>query len=116
MSVKTSNIYGRIIISDKAIERFTYHIANDCYGIVEFVPRNLWDAICTFIKFRSGVKGIKASSKDDRINIEVSVVVKYGVSIKAVAEALKESIKYKVEHFTGMIVDNINVNIMGIRQ
>jgi uncharacterized alkaline shock family protein YloU len=46
----------------------------------------------------------------------VSVIVKYGVSIKAVVEALKESIKYKVERFTGMIVDVINVTVMGVKQ
>ena len=33
MSVKTNNIYGKIIISDKTIEKFVSHIATDCYGI-----------------------------------------------------------------------------------
>ena len=46
----------------------------------------------------------------------MSIIVKYGVSIKAVVEALKESIKYKVERFTGMIVDTINVNVMGVKR
>ena len=39
----------------------------------------------------------------------------YGVSINAVAESLKESVKYKVEKFTGMIVDTVNVNIIGVK-
>ena len=43
------------------------------------------------------------------------VVVKYGVSINAVAESLKEGIKYKVEYFTGMIVDTVNVNVIGVK-
>ena len=34
MSVKTNNIYGKILISDKTIARFTKHVAMDCYGIV----------------------------------------------------------------------------------
>ena len=50
----------------------------------------------------------------NRIYIDLAVVVKYGVSIKAVVEALKESVKYKVERFTGMIVDTINVNVTGV--
>ena len=41
--------------------------------------------------------------------------LKYGISIKAVVEALKESIKYKVERFTGMLVDVIDVNVMGVK-
>ncbi len=114
MSVKTNNIYGKIIISNRTIERFVSHVALDCYGIVQFVPSNLWDSIISFFKFGSEVKGVKVRTYGDRISIDLSVIVKYGVSIKAVVEALKESIKYKVEKFTGMIVDTINVNVMGV--
>ena len=42
-------------------------------------------------------------------------MMKYGVSINAVAESLKEAIKYKVEKFTGMIVDTVNVNVIGVK-
>ena len=51
----------------------------------------------------------------DRIFIDVYVVIKFGVSINAVAESLKESVKYRVEKFTGMIVDTVNVNIVGVK-
>lgn len=51
----------------------------------------------------------------DRIFIDVNVIIKYGVSINAVAESLKEGVKYKVEKFTGMIVDTVNVNIIGVK-
>lgn len=116
MSVKTNNIYGKIIISDKTVEKFVYRVALDCYGIVEFIPVNLLDSIISFFRFGSEVKGVKVRTSGDRITINVSVIVKYGVSIKAVVEALKESIKYKVERFTGMIVDTINVNVMGVKR
>ncbi len=116
MSVKTNNIYGKIVISDKTIERFVSHVSMDCYGIVEFASRNFFDAIISFLKFGSEVKGVKVHSAGDRIFIDVSVIVKYGVSIKAVVEALKESIKYRVEKFTGMLVDTINVRVMGVKE
>ena len=116
MSVKTNNIYGKIVISDKTVEKFVFRVAMDCYGIVEFIPVNLLDSIISFFKFRSEVKGVKVRTSGDRITINLSVIVKYGVSIKAVVEALKESIKYKVERFTGMIVDSINVNVMGVKK
>ncbi len=116
MSVKTNNIYGKIMISDKTIERFVSHVAMDCYGIVEFSPKNLIDSVVSFLRFGSKVKGVKVHSFGDRISIDMSVIVKYGVSIKAVVEALKESVKYKVERFTGMLVDTINVSVMGVKR
>jgi uncharacterized alkaline shock family protein YloU len=116
MSVKTNNIYGKIVISDRTIEKFIYNVAMDCYGIVAFTPKSAIDSVISFLKIGSDVKGVKVHSNGDRIFIDVAVIVKYGVSIKAVVEALKESVKYKVERFTGMIVDTINVKVMGVKK
>ena len=55
------------------------------------------------------------TTSGNRIYVDVYVIMKYGVSINAVAESLKEAIKYKVEVFTGMIVDTVNVNVLGIK-
>ena len=115
MSVKTNNIYGRISISNKTVSRYVSHVAMDCYGIVEFMPKSFIDSVISFFMYGQEVKGIRVRSVGDRIFIDLSVVVKYGVSIKAVVEALKESVKYKVERFTGMIVDTINVKVMGVK-
>ena len=116
MSVKTNNIYGKILISDNTIERFVSRVADDCYGIVAFVPSSLWDRIVGFFRFRTYVTGVKVHTEGDRIFIDVAVTVKYGVSIKAVVDALKTSIKYRVEKFTGMIVDTMNVKVMGVER
>ena len=114
MSVKTNNIYGKIIISNKTIEKFVSNMATDCYGIVAYSHGNAFSSLVSFIKNGSGFKGVKVRSVEDRIFIEIAVIVKYGVSIKAVVESLKESVKYKVERFTGMIVDTIDVFVTGV--
>lgn len=115
MAVNTNNIYGKISINNDAIANFVYHSAMECYGIVDFVPYGIFDQLLALIRRKKTVKGIKIQTNGDRIYIDVYVVVKYGVSIKAVAEALKESVKYKVERFTGMLVDAVNVNILGVK-
>ena len=115
MSVKTSNAYGNISISDEAIAKVTAHAALDCYGIVELVSRRFTDSLFEFIGKNKGAKGVKVTTNGDRIFIDVYVIIKFGVSISAVADSLKETIKYNVEKFTGMIVDTINVNITGVK-
>ena len=52
---------------------------------------------------------------DNRIRIDFHVIVSYGVNISAVSENLMESVKYKVEAFTGMEVDKINIFVEGVR-
>jgi len=115
MSVSTNNAYGKISISDLAIAKVASHTAMESYGIVEMVSRRFTDSLSTLFKKESGGKGIKVTTAGNRIYVDVYVVMKYGVSINAVAESLKEAIKYKVEGFTGMIVDTVNVNVIGVK-
>ena len=115
MSVNTSNAYGKISISDLAIAKVASHTAMESYGIVEMVSRRFTDRLATLLNKEVGGRGIKVTTSGNRIYIEAYVVIKYGVSINAVAESLKEAIKYKVEGFTGMIVDTVNVNVIGVK-
>ena len=111
MSVNTNNAYGKISISDLAIAKVASHTAMESYGIVEMVSRRFTDSL----KKDSAGRGIKVTTSGNRIYVDVYVIMKYGVSINAVAESLKEAIKYKVEVFTGMIVDTVNVNVLGVK-
>jgi len=115
MSVNTSNVYGKISISDSAIAKVAKNAALECYGIVDTVSRKLTDSLSELLKRQPDGRGIKVVTEGDRIFINVNVIIKYGVSINAVAESLKEGVKYKVEKFTGMIVDTVNVNIIGVK-
>ncbi len=115
MPVTTSNTYGKISISDEAIAKVAAHAALECYGIVEMVPRTFMDSFSQLLKKETGGKGVKVVTSGDRIYIDIFVIIKFGVSISAVAESLNKAVKYKVEQFTGMIVDTVNVNIHGVK-
>lgn len=115
MPVTTSNTYGKISISDEVIAKVAAHAALECYGIVEMVPRTFMDSFSQLLKKETGGKGVKVVTSGDRIYIDIFVIIKFGVSISAVAESLKKAVKYKVEQFTGMIVDTVNVNILGVK-
>jgi len=83
--------------------------------VVDLVSKNIKDNIKDFIKKQPYSKGVKVSIVDNRIVIDLYCIFKYGVSISAVAESLKKSVKYSVENFTGMIVENINVHVLGVQ-
>lgn len=115
MSVSTTNIYGQIYISDEAIAKVAAHAALDCYGIVELVPKSVKSSFNGLFKKGQSVNGTTVVTSGDKIFIDISVVIKFGVSLSAVAETLKLSVKYNVEKFTGMVVDTVNVNIVGVK-
>ena len=50
-----------------------------------------------------------------QLTIDFHVIVAYGVSIQTVSENLIETVKYKVESFTGMTINKINIYVEGVR-
>ena len=115
MSVITNNAYGKISTSSLAIAKVASHTAMDSYGIVGVASRNTSRNLALFWKKNRDARGVKVTISGNRIYLDVYVYMKYGVSINAVAESLKEAIKYKVEAFTGMLVDVVNVDVVGIK-
>ncbi|NLC16412.1 MAG: Asp23/Gls24 family envelope stress response protein [Clostridiales bacterium] len=115
MSVHTTNAYGKISVTEEAIAQVAGYTALDCYGIVDLVSKRLSDYIAELFKRQSVSKGVKVITNGDRIFIDLFVILKYGVSIEAVAESIKKSVKYNVEKFTGMVVDSLNVNVVGVK-
>ena len=50
MAVKTVNSYGKISISDDAIEMIAGSTALECYGVVDLVPKRLSDSFAAVFK------------------------------------------------------------------
>lgn len=115
MSVNTANAYGRITVTDDAIAQVAGYTALECYGIVDLVSRKLSDSLADLFRKQRVSRGVKVVTSGDRIFIDLYVIIKYGVSIEAVAESLKKSVKYDVEKFTSMVVDTVNVNVVGVK-
>ena len=113
MAVNTNNAYGKISTSALAISKVASRTAMESYGIVEMAGKRAGGV--DIFKRNKGGKGIRVTFSANRIIVDAYVVIKYGVSITAIAESLKEAIKYKVEAFTGMIVSTVNVNVIGVK-
>lgn len=114
MSVKTSNAFGNITINDESIAVVAGYTALDCYGVIDIVSRAN-DSFGELFKKQSLARGVKIVSSNNHITVFLNVILKYGVSISAVADSLKNTVKYGVEKFTGMIVDSVNVKVVGVR-
>ena len=86
-------------------------------GIITIDPEvSMKDGLVKLLKKESLTKGIQVGISDEnKITLNFHVVVAYGVSISAVTDNLISNVKYKVEEFTGMSVDKINIYIEGVR-
>lgn len=115
MSVRTVNAYGDISITDETVAQIAGKITEECYGVVETVSRRFTDSIADLFHKDSKSRGVKISTVNDRIYIDLFVVLKFGTNIQAVADSIRSTVKYGVENFTGMVVSKVNINVIGMK-
>lgn len=115
MKCRISNQIGEIVIDTEVIARFAGTIAIECFGIVGMAAISMKDGLVRLLKRNSLTHGINVSVEDNRLTIDFHVIVVYGVSISAVSDNLIETVKYKVEQFTGIEVEKINIFVEGVR-
>ncbi len=115
MKARVSTEYGEIVINSDVIATYAGSVAVECFGIVGMATVNMKDGIVKLLKRDNIKQGITVAIDDNKISIDFHVIVAYGVSISAVSVNLIDSIKYKVEEFTGMEVDNVRILVEGVR-
>jgi uncharacterized alkaline shock family protein YloU len=99
---------GSISIDNEVIAQYAGSVATECFGIVGMAGINMKDGVFSLLKKESMTRGINVSLTDNnKLVIDFHVIVSYGVNIPAVADNLIDSVRYKVEEFTGLEIEKI---------
>lgn len=107
---------GIITIDPEVIAKYAGTVAVECFGIVGMAAVNMKDGLVHLLKKESLTRGIKVRIfEDNHVSLSFHIIVAYGVSISAVTDNLISNVKYRVEEFSGMPVDKINIYIEGVR-
>lgn len=107
---------GNIIIDKEVIAQYAGSVAVECFGIVGMASVNVKDGFVKLLKRESITTGIQVEmNPNNKLTLNFHVIVAYGVSILAVTDNLMSNVKYKVEEFTGLEIENINIFVEGVR-
>jgi len=96
MATRTSNLYGKIVVSNRAIRSVADLAICECYGVAS--------GRVTYI----GVD-------ENKIDMVIRMHLRFGVTPNAIAESVRKSVKYNVERFTGMTVSVVNILVIGVK-
>lgn len=115
MSIRAVNEYGSIIIDDQVIATIAGISAMECYGIVGMASKSATEGFFELLRREQLTKGIKVSTIDEKIIIDLYAVFQYGVKISVVAENVISKVKYSVESLLGVHVEKVNIFVQGVR-
>lgn len=115
MKGKMSTDMGNIVIDRDVLAKYAGTATMECIGIVGMAALNVKDGVARLLKKENAGRGVNVFVVNNKLKIELHVVVAYGVSIRAVAQNVLENVRYKIEQFTGLGIESISVIVEGVR-
>ena len=116
MKGSMSTDLGIITINPEVIAKYAGSLAVECFGFFGMAEVNMKDGLVRLLKKESLTHGIQVEISDENsLTLDFHVIVAYGVNILSVSDNLMNNVKYKVEEFTGMTVEKINIIVEGVR-
>ena len=115
MEYKISNDLGLITISEDVMLKVAGYAALECYGIVAMSSKRAKDGFVEWLGKENLTKGVQVNITEAGIDIDLFIIVEYGISIVEVCNIIKSQVCYKIENMTGAKVRRVNISVEGIR-
>lgn len=115
MNATMNTNLGNVVIENEVIAKYAGSAAVECFGVVGMAAVNVKDGFAKLLRRESLSRGVSISVTDNKITIDFHIIVSYGVSISAVADNLVSNVRYKIEEFSGLLVEKINIYVEGVR-
>lgn len=105
--------YGNVNISDDVIGIISSIAAAEITGI-SGLSGKITEDLVEMLGKKNFSKGVKVEIKEDKVEIDLNLIVDYGVKIPDVSWKVQENVKTAVESMTGLKVLAVNVHVNGI--
>ncbi len=116
MECKIKNDLGTIYITEEVLLRMAGYAALECYGIVAMSSKRAKDGIVEWLGRENLTRGVVIRLLEDgRLDVDLFIVVEYGIAISAVCDSIVETVRYKLENMAGATVRRVNISVEGIR-
>ncbi len=113
--IKYTNDMGNVIISKDVFTTLVGDAATSCFGVKGMAMRSVSDGLVHLLKKESMGKGVYVNLDDnDRIEIELHIIIDQGVNIPALCHSIISQVSYKVTQVTGVQVDRVDVFVDSI--
>ena len=116
MSISKSTQFGNINISIDAIASLAGGVVTECYGVVGMASQKLVkDGIAELLKRENYAKGVVVRQKENALELDLYIVVSYGVKISEVVNEVQKKAKYMLEKSLELDFRTINVYLQVVK-
>lgn len=105
---------GNVQIADEVVAVIAGLAATEVEGVSKMYG-NITNEIVSKLGMKKLSKGVKILINQDIVDVDLKLVLDYGVNIAKVSEEVQDRVKSAIETMTGLKVEEINIRIAGIQ-
>lgn len=105
---------GKIRIAPEVVGIIAGLAAAEVDGVTGMSTGVVGDLVERFGRRKNPSRGVQVEVGEKEAAVDVSVMVEYGRSIRAVAEDIQQSVKRAIESMTGLTVVEVNVHVVDV--
>ena len=116
MNIEKTTNYGNISVSETAVANLVGGVITECYGVVGMASKQvLRDGWAELLKKENYARGVRVKRTDDGLQIDLYIIVSFGVRISEVVQEAQKKVKYVLERSLSQDVACVNVFVQGVR-
>lgn len=116
MPIESNTKLGSINISTEAIATLAGGVVAECYGVVGMASQKvLKDGLAELLRKENYSKGVVVSKRDGDFELDLYVIISFGVKISEVVSEMQKKVKYELERALDQEFKAINVYVQGVR-
>lgn len=111
---ETENKIGKVSIADDVVASIAGIAAIEVKGVSKLTG-NISKELVAKLGKKNLAKGVKVDIIEGTVDVDLSLELEYGNSIKTVSENVQIKVKQAIESMTGLAVGSVNVVVSGIK-
>ena len=116
MTVEKKTRYGAISVTENAVASLAGGVITECYGVVGMASKQvLRDGWAELLKKENYARGVKVRKTENGLQIDLFIIVSFGVRISEVVQEAQKKVKYVLEKTLSEDIDSVNVFVQGVR-
>ncbi|MGD6853560.1 Asp23/Gls24 family envelope stress response protein [Bacillus infantis] len=105
--------HGKVEIAPEVIEVIAGIAASEVEGVAQ-MRGNFASGVVERLGKKNHGKGVKVELSEEGIKVEVYCLMKFGISIPAVAQEIQDNIRQALLNMTALEAQEINIHVVGI--
>lgn len=116
MAIKRVTGLGNINVSEDALATLAGGVVTECYGVVGMASQKVFmDGIAELLRKENYSKGVVVKKSEEGIELDVYIIVSFGVKISEVIAEVQKKVKYVLEKTLEIDQVIVNVYVQGVK-